>query len=479
MTLYKLLDNAPYTASLRDTEISAITCDSRLVEKGGLFFCIPGERADGHDYAGKAVQQGAAAIVTERDLELPNQIIVPDSRIAYSTAAANFYGNPAKKLKLIGITGTNGKTTITYLIKHILEHAGKPAGLIGTIHNEIGDMVIPAKYTTPDPMQLHAMLARMAEAGCEYVVMEVSSHALDQKRVHGLGFECAVFTNLTQDHLDYHKTMENYYNAKKLLFSMCKTAVVNIDDEYGERLKSEIPCKAFTYSCERADADFSAKNIKFSVNGSRFVILSEDGLSKVDFCMPGKFSVSNALAAAVACTSAGISCDTVLEGLGTCKGVAGRIEILQTDTPFTIIRDYAHSPDGLEKILETVREFAPKRVVTLFGCAGNRDRTKRPLMAEIAARFSDFCILTSDNPRDEIPQRIIDDAAPGLLKHDTPYIAITDRYDAIAWALDFCEPDDVLVLAGKGHEDYQVLDFGTIFFDEKVIVAELLAKRGR
>ncbi|MCL2033255.1 MAG: UDP-N-acetylmuramoyl-L-alanyl-D-glutamate--2,6-diaminopimelate ligase [Oscillospiraceae bacterium] len=477
MTLYELFQGVSDTAALQDAEISAVTCDSRLVEKGSLFFCVPGVRFDGHDYAEKALAKGAVAVVTQRDLGLSGQIVVSDSREAYSIAAANFYGNPAKKLKLIGITGTNGKTTITYLIKQILESAGKSAGLIGTIHNEIGDMVIPAKHTTPDPMQLHAMLARMAEAGCEYVVMEVSSHALDQKRVFGLQFECAVFTNLTQDHLDYHNDMESYYNAKKQLFSMCGTAVINIDDKYGKRLKSETSCKTLTFSCETANADFSANNIKFSVNGSRFVVLSESGLSKVDFCMPGKFSVSNALAAVVACTSAGIPYDTVLSGLSGCRGVAGRVEILKTDTDFTVIRDYAHSPDGLLNILETVREFAPKRVVTLFGCAGNRDRTKRPKMAEIAARLSDFCILTSDNPRDEPPQRIIDDAMPGLLEHHTPHTAIVDRYDAIAWALDFCEPDDVLVLAGKGHEDYQVLQHGTIFFDEKVVVAELLNKK--
>lgn len=477
MTLSRLLDGIEYTGTANATEISAITCDSRQVEENSLFFCIPGVRFDGHDHAPDAVKRGAAAIIAERDLGLPNQILVGDTRLAYGLICANFFGNPAKKLKLIGVTGTNGKTTITYLVKHILECAGKTVGLIGTIHNEIGDMTLPAKHTTPDPVQLHAMLARMLQAGCEYVVMEVSSHALDQQRVAGCRFECAAFTNLTQDHLDYHKDMESYYQAKKRLFDICETAVINLDDPHGRRLLAEIPCNALTYSCGSDEADFTARDIKFSAKGSSFSLLTQSKLSRVKFSMPGKFSVANALAAAVSCIACGVGFDTAIEALATCPGVEGRIEILPTNTPFTIIRDYAHTPDGLQKILETVREFAPSRVVTLFGCAGNRDRTKRPAMAETAAKLSDFCILTSDNPRDESPQRIIDDALEGFGAYETPYKAIVDRYEAISWAIDFCEPGDILILAGKGHEDYQVLDYGTIFFDEKVIVSELLAKK--
>lgn len=472
-----MLEGIEYTGYLQDSEISAITCDSRQVEEGNLFFCIEGVRFDGHNHATQAVSKGAAAIVVSRDLGLKNQILVEDTRLAYGLACANFFGNPARKLKLLGVTGTNGKTTITYLVKNILEAAGKKVGLIGTIHNEIGDMTLPAKYTTPDPVQLHAMFARMVEAGCEYAVMEVSSHALDQRRVAGCRFECAAFTNLTQDHLDYHSTMENYYEAKKLLFSICGTAIINIDDDYGKRLNDELDCKKLTYSLSRDNADYTAHDIKFSAQGSRFSLLAHSKLARVKFCMPGKFSVANALAAAVTCIAAGIDFDAVVAGLSAVKGVAGRVEILPTDTDYTVIRDYAHSPDGLRKILETVREFAVARVVTLFGCAGNRDRTKRAKMAEIAAELSDFCILTSDNPRDESPQRIIDDALPGLESYKTPYKTIVDRYEAIEWALDFCGPNDILVLAGKGHEDYQVLDFGTIFFDEKVIVEELLKKK--
>ncbi len=460
-----------------DVQISAVTCDSRQVESGSLFFCLKGVRADGHDHAASALEHGAAAVVAERDLGLKGQILVADTHMAYSLASGNFFGNPADKLKLIGVTGTNGKTTATHVIKQVLECSGKKAGLIGTIYNEIGDIVLPAKYTTPDPIQLHAMFARMLRAGCEYVVMEVSSHALDQRRVAGLRFSCAAFTNLTQDHLDYHGTMDEYYEAKKRLFSMCDAAVVNIDDPYGERLASELDGNVLTFSCSKDNADFTAREIKSSASGSRFVLLHGSTLSRCSFGMPGKFSVSNALCAAACCSTAGIDAAETAKLLTNCPGVPGRIEPLPADVDFTIIRDYAHSPDSLLKVLGTIREFAPKRVVALFGCAGNRDRSKRPLMAAAAAKHSDFCIITSDNPRDEPPQRIIDDALPGFAEYETPYKVIPDRYSAIEWALDFCEPDDILVLCGKGHEDYQVLHYGTIFFDEKIVVQELLEKK--
>lgn len=479
MTLLELLCAVDIKRTIQDQEVGTITTDSRQVEQGGVFFCIPGLKFDGHDHAAEALEKGAAAIVVQRDLGLARQVLVPDTREAYAIACGNYFGNPARKLKLMGVTGTNGKTTTTYLMKQILSCAGKSVGLIGTIHNEIADMVLPAKYTTPDPMQLHAMLARMVEAGCEYAVMEVSSHALDQHRVAGCRFVTAAFTNLTQDHLDYHHDMEQYYQSKRRLFDLCDNAVIDIDGEYGARLKGEVPCRALTYSLEDASADYTAQDVRFSAKGSRFVLLAGDRLLRVELSMPGRFSVANALAAAVSCIAAGVGIDEVVEGLKRCTGVPGRIEILPTNTPYTIVRDYAHSPDGLKNILETVREFAPARVVTLFGCAGNRDRTKRPLMAEIVSRLSDFCILTSDNPRDESPERIAEDALPGLKKHKTPYKVIHDRYEAICWALKNVRDDDVLVLAGKGHEDYQVLDYGTIHFDEKEIVLALLEQSAK
>ncbi|WRS27633.1 UDP-N-acetylmuramoyl-L-alanyl-D-glutamate--2,6-diaminopimelate ligase [Oscillospiraceae bacterium MB08-C2-2] len=477
MTLQQLAKDLTYTGTLTDAQVTGITADSRQVEPGSVFVCIAGGKFDGHDHAASALEKGAVLVVAQRDLGLSPQILVEDTREAYGLLCGAFFDYPAKKLKLIGVTGTNGKTTITYLVKQILEAAGKKVGLLGTIHNEIADMVIPSKHTTPDPLQLHAMFARMAEAGCEYAVMEVSSHALDQRRVAGCRFDCGIFTNLTQDHLDYHGSMESYYLAKKKLFELSDRAVINLDDPTGQKLISELSCPVTSFSCQRDDADYTARDIRFSAKGSQFSLLANSQLARVSFAMPGEFSVSNALAAAVGCISVGLTFEQAVAGLNQCKGVPGRIEILPTDTPFTIIRDYAHSPDGLEKIITAVRVFAPGRVVTLFGCAGNRDRTKRPIMGEIVSRLSDFCILTSDNPRDENPQRVVDDVLPGLLEHDTPHEVIVDRYSAIEWALDNCHEGDILILAGKGHEDYQVLDYGTIFFDEKVIVDELLAKK--
>lgn len=477
MTLYRLLDGIPHKTAVQDCEITEITCDSRQVEEGCVFFCMQGVRFDGHDHAATALEKGAVAVIVQRDLGLDRQILVEDTREAYGIFCANFFDNPARKLKLLGITGTNGKTTITYVVKHILEAAGKKVGLIGTIHNEIADMTLPAKHTTPDPYQLHTLFARMVEAGCEYVIMEVSSHALAQHRVAGCRFDVGGFTNLTQDHLDYHHDMESYYQAKKILFDLSETAVINIDDDYGRRLAGEVSCPVQTFSCESDSADYTARDIKFSAAGSRFALLTSGNLARIKIPMPGKFSVSNALCAAVICLSAGIEFQQVAEGLSTCTGVTGRLEVLPTNTPYTVIRDYAHSPDGLEKVLATVKEFAPARLVALFGCAGNRDPKKRPIMGEIASRLADFCILTSDNPRDENPERIIADCMPGLTSHDTPHYVCADRYKAIEWALEHSRPDDILVLCGKGHEDYQVLDFGTIYFDEKEIVLTLLEKK--
>ena len=478
MRLSVLLQGLDYVGQLQDCEISGVTADSRQIEKGNLFICIKGGKFDGHDHAVEALAAGAAAVVVQRDLGLENQVIVPDSRYAYGAICGNWYGNPAQKLTLIGVTGTNGKTTVTNMLKHILESAGKKVGLIGTIQNEIADITLPAKHTTPDPLALHSMLDRMVRAGCDCVVMECSSHALDQKRLAGLHYKVAIFTNLTQDHLDYHHDMENYYHAKKKLFSMCDTAVVNLDDAYGARLFEEIGCDKISFSAGNDAADYTAKNIESFPDCSKFMLVGGEKLARVKLPIPGDFSVSNALAAGVACLPLGLSLDEVANGLCTCRGVVGRIEVLPVGLPFTIIRDYAHSPDGLEKIITTMKKFAKGRVVTLFGCAGNRDRTKRKIMADIVASLSDFVILTSDNPRDEDEMQIIGDAMPGLDAHpDTPHEIIPDRYKAIEWALDNCRPDDILILAGKGHEDYQVLHGETICFDEKKIVAEILERK--
>ena len=459
-------------------EISTVTNDSRQVRAGAIFVCIQGGRFDGHDMALDALRDGAAAVVVQRDLGLPEQVLVENARSAYAILCANHFGNPSRRMKLVGVTGTNGKTTTTYLVQGILEAAGKKVGLMGTIHNEILGMEFPAKHTTPDPYQLHAMLNRMAQSGCEYVVMETSSHALDQHRLDGCRFEVGVFTNLTQDHLDYHKTMEEYYKAKRKLFDIAERAVVNLDDDHGRMLAEELGDRALTYSLERDDADLTAKDIVSTARGSKFILVGRGFIERMKIRMPGRFSVSNAMAAAGVCLSLGLSPEEAAAGLDRCPGVPGRAEVIDGGTDYTIIRDYAHSPDGLEKILTALRQYAQGRLVCLFGCAGDRDRTKRPIMAECVAQNADFVILTSDNPRTEDPLRIIGDAKPGLDKYPTPYKIIPDRFDAIEWALDNAMPGDILVLAGKGHEDYQVLHDETVCFDEKEVVLRLLKQRG-
>lgn len=463
----------------REIEIKGITCDSRQVKSGYAFVCINGTKTDGHNHAISALENGAEVVFVERDLGLQNQIIVEDTRYAYAIMCANWHDNPSKKLKLIGITGTNGKTTITYLIKAILEAAGKKVGLIGTIHNELQNMTIPASHTTPDPMQLHSIFERMVKSNCEYAVLEVSSHALDQQRMAGCHFACAVFTNLTQDHLDYHKTMEAYYQAKKKLFAMTDKAVINMDDDYGQRLLKEIDCEKITFSVKTDLADFTAKNIVSTREGATFAFVGNSIIERMKMNMPGEYSVSNAMAAITATLSLGLPLKEISKGLAACPGVVGRMEIIPTGRDFTVIRDYAHSPDGLEKVITAVKSFAPGRVVVLFGCAGNRDRSKRPKMVATVAKLADFFILTSDNPRDEDPNQIIEDAKKGLEGYRTPYKIEVDRYTAIEWALANARKDDIIILAGKGHEDYQVLSYGTIHFDEKEIVLDLLSKMQR
>ena len=483
MLFSELIKNLKYKGIFEDFEVSSVTGDSRQeIEKNCVFVCIKGFQLDGHIFAKDVLERGAGAVVVERDLGLKNQIIVENTREAYALMCCEFFGNPSRKLKLIGVTGTNGKTTITNVIRQILINNGKKVGLIGTIENIIDTLHIPAKHTTPDPLELNSLFHRMVQAGCEYAVMEVSSHALDQHRLDGCEFDIGVFTNLTQDHLDYHGNMENYFDAKSKLFSICKTAVINIDDVYGiklcDQLKAKNKCEIVTFSTGKDIADYTAKNTVLGADGVKFVFVGKDVIEKVKFCMPGEFSVSNAMASLCACIHSGLTPEDSAKGICECQGVKGRTEVLYYDEDYTIICDYAHTPDGLEKILTAVRSFAKGRVVTLFGCAGNRDATKRPKMASTVASNSDFVILTSDNPRSESASKIIDDAVVGFKNINTPFIAIEDRYTAIEWAIDNMRKDDVLVLAGKGHEDYQVLSFGTIGFDEHKIVKDLIRKNG-
>lgn len=473
MRLKQLMEGTGGSAGF-DCEITGIVNDSRKAGPGSAFVCIRGVQTDGHRFAAKAAEQGAAAIICEEDLGLPCQVIVPDTHLAYGRMAANFYGNPAGKLRLVGVTGTKGKTTITNLIKTILVHSGQKVGLIGTVQNEIGDEIIHAENTTPDAMELEELYARMVEAGCSYCVMEVSSHALDQHRIGDSHYETAVFTNLTHEHLDYHGDMEHYFAAKEKLFSICDSAVLNLDDPYGRRLAETVQVPFLTFSLEQ-EADLTARDIICHADSVDFVLCARGVESRLHFNMPGLFSVKNALAAAGACLQLGVCLDHIISALASVQGVRGRIEIIPTGRNFTVITDYAHSPDSLENVLSALKETVKGRLVALFGCGGDRDRTKRPLMAAAAARHADHLIITSDNPRTEDPQAIIDEILPGLTGFSVPYDVIVNRREAIHFAVKNAQPGDTIVLAGKGHEDYQIIGHEKFHFDEREVVAEALA----
>ena len=473
MKLSEILKGIDVLNKYSDAEVIDVTQDSRLVKEGSLYVCVKGNTFDGHSVAEEMLENGAAAVVVERDLGLDKQVIVSDTRSIFSSVCANFFGNPAKNLKLIGLTGTNGKTTTTFLIKQILELTGKMVGLIGTVQNMVGDEIYPAKYTTPDPYELQSLFKKMVDAGCEYCVMEVSSQALAQGRVNGLQFHIGAFTNLTQDHLDYHKTWENYFNSKRILFKNSDIAITNADDKYGLEIVKDLPCKTVTYAVNTNNADYCAKNVKFKSDGVEYEIVS-DFIGRVSCPIPGRFSVYNSLCAAAVALSLGIDYKSVLTAISKSNGVKGRIEVVPTNTDYTVIIDYAHSPDGLENIITSLREIAKNRVVTLFGCGGGRDRTKRPKMGKIAAELSDFCVVTSDNPRTENPSAIIEDILEGMKGVSTPYVVVENRKDAIRWAMENAQPDDIILLAGKGHETYQILPTGTIHFDEREAVAEIL-----
>lgn len=458
-------------------KISGIACDSRKVKPGNVFVCITGYETDGHKYAKSAVENGAVAVVAEHDLPTVDVpcVIVDNTRKAMSEMAATFYDYPYKKFKLIGITGTNGKTTTTYLIKSILEHLGKKVGLIGTNQNMIGDMIMETSRTTPDSLELMQLFDMIASHNVDYVVMEVSSHALAFDRVTACTFDVGAFTNITQDHLDFHKTMEEYLAAKSILFNICNTGVVNKDDARSEYLIENARCRnMITYGINQ-DCDLKASNIILNEDGVKFDINYGGMEEHVDLPIPGEFSVYNALTAIGCCMAENIPLDLAVDGLHSAKGVKGRIEIVRTPgTNYTVIIDYAHTPDGLLNVINAIRGFAKGRIVTLFGCGGDRDASKRPIMGKIAGELSDFCIVTSDNPRTEDPEKIIKQVVEGVKQTDCDYEVITNRFSAIEYALDHAKKNDIILLAGKGHETYQVLGKDTIKFDEREIVQKLL-----
>ena len=472
MRLYKLIEGLA-DINIPDREISSVTDNTKKVRKDCIFVCVKGGSFDGHDAAAEMLEKGAAVIVAERDLGLGNkQIITDNSRKFYGELCAAWFDHPEKKLKIIGVTGTNGKTTISNVIKNIFMKNGIKTGLIGTICNEIGDETVHTDNTTPMAFDYMCLLDKMVKAGCKYAVMEVSSFGLVQHRIGPTHFDMGIFTNLTQDHLDYHKTMENYYQAKKMMFDECDYALINTDDEYGRRIFSEISCKK-ERSGISSEADYYADAIKIKSDGTSFWYCYNGKSQLVNMKMTGMFNVSNVTAAISVCLKAGLPIEDILKAVSEYNGVKGRCEIIPTGRDFTVICDYAHTPDAVENILKSVREYTEGRLICLFGCGGNRDAKKRPLMAKAAAKFADRLIITSDNPRDEIPEAIIDDILAGLKDSEIPFDVVVDRTKAIHHSLKIAEKGDIIVLAGKGHEDYQVLPGNEhIHFDEREIVSE-------
>jgi len=464
--------------ALLGREIRDIRTDSHRDPAGCLYVCIPGHTFDGHSFAKAAEARGAAAILCERDTGCKEQILVPDTRRAYALICGNFRGNPGREMTLAAVTGTNGKTSVATLLKRLLEGAGVRAGLLSTIQTEYrradGSLTVAElPRTTPDPWDLHRLLADMRREGIDAVAMEASSQAIDQKRLWGLRFSAAVFTNLTQDHLDYHTGMEDYYQAKRLLFSQADFAVVNIDDPYGERLCGEIGVPFWSCSAERPEADFFADGIRCGPDGVRFILRHGGETREIFFGIPGRYSVMNALCAAAASMRLGLSLSAAAKGLSASGPIRGRSELIETGRGFRVLCDYAHTPDGLYNLLKSTREYTVGRIVVLFGCGGDRDKTKRAKMGEIAAKFADFLIITSDNPRTEPPGAIIGDILRGV-PGDTPHIVLPERRDAIRYALTTARPGDTVILAGKGHERYQVLGDKNVYFDERRLVEGIL-----
>jgi UDP-N-acetylmuramoyl-L-alanyl-D-glutamate--2,6-diaminopimelate ligase len=487
MTVQEVLQGVPLqkdlAADLGKAFVTGLDYDSRRVQPGFLFFAFPGAKADGREFAQQAIEKGALATVSQ--LPAPagfsgHWIEVEHGRRALALAARNFYRNPAERLKLTGVTGTNGKTTTTFLIDAVLRSAGMTTALLGTIEYRLASQVRPAVNTTPESLDLYRLFDELEQAGGSHATMEVSSHALSLGRVYGITFHTAVFTNLTRDHLDFHHTMEDYFAAKRLLFAPQGTAppqwaVINSDDEYGRR----IPAAPHTLRYGFDDgADLRALSLEMDFEGLRFTV--QHGRERVPLSSPlvGKFNAYNILAACGTALSYGLDWNTITRAIAHSPPVPGRFEGVQQGQPFLIIVDYAHTDDALRNVISAARELHPKRVITLFGCGGDRDRSKRPLMAQAAAELSDFVVLTSDNPRSEDPIAIIDDAIAGLRRFDTPHAVEPERASAIRLAIREAGPEDIVILAGKGHETYQVLKDRVIYFDDREVARDVLRELG-
>ena len=459
-----------------DTVIEAVCYDSRKVTPGSLFVAVTGFAADGNRFIPMALSKGAVAVVTAKkpEADIP-YILVESDRLALAQLGANWYGHPAREMTMVGITGTNGKTSVTLLLKHVLEQVkGAKVGLIGTMENLVGDEVIPTDRTTPESFELQGLFRRMADAGCGYCVMEVSSHAITLDRVGGVHYDVAAFTNLSEDHLDFHKTMDAYCAAKAELFSRCGAAVINGDDAYAPRMLAKAPVNTLTYSQKDRNGLY-AEHVEMMADGVRFTAVLGENRVDVRLGIPGKFTVYNAMTVLGAALQLGIRLEESAAALATARGVKGRVEVVPTPGKnYTVLIDYAHTPDGLENVLSSVRGFCKGRLIGVFGCGGDRDPIKRPIMGQIGVRLSDVAIITSDNPRSEDPMAIIGDILKGIPETAGNYEVVENRVKAIHHAMDIAEKDDIIVLAGKGHETYQEICGVKHHLDEREVVAQYL-----
>ena len=481
MKLQELLNNIPVleTNVSMELEISAVHYDSRKVTEGSLFVAITGFASDGNRFIPMALSNGAAVVFTAKkpETDVP-YVLVENDRLALALIGTNLYGQPAKAMKLIGVTGTNGKTSTTLLLKQVLEKClGAKVGLIGTMSNLIGEEELPTERTTPESLELQELFAKMRDADCTHVVMEVSSHALTLHRVGGVHFDVAAFTNLTEDHLDFHKTMDEYCDAKTELFARCGSAVINVDDNYAPRMLAKADCLVLRTSAY--EADLYAKDAVLHAEGVAFTAVCEGEEVAVQLPIPGKFTVYNALSVLGIARQLGISLTDAAEALKTVQGVKGRMEVVPTPgKPYSVLIDYSHTPDALENVISSVQDFCQGRVITVFGCGGDRDPIKRPIMGAIGVKLSDICIITSDNPRTEVPEKIVEDIVAGVKEEYGMYKVVCDRRAAIRYAMDIAEKDDIIILAGKGHETYQEINGVKYHLDEREEVAAHLLELG-
>ena len=475
MKLKELLKDIPVLESNADPEleIESVHYDSRKVTANSLFVAVSGFASDGNRFIPMAMEKGAVAVVTAKkpESDVP-YVLVESDRLALALLGCNFYGRPAGSMTMIGVTGTNGKTSTTLLLKQLLEKVlGAKVGLIGTMANMVGDEVIPTERTTPESFDLQALFGRMRDAGCTHVVMEVSSHAVTLERIGGTHFDIAAFTNLTEDHLDFHKTMDAYCDAKAELFRRCDKAVINADDSYSGRILAAAGCPVVTTSVA-GQGDLMAKDLELLAEGIHFTAVCGEESVPVQLPIPGKFTVYNALTVLGIAKQLGISLQDAAEALKSAEGVKGRVEVVPTPgMPYSVLIDYAHTPDGLDNVLSSVKDFCKGRLISVFGCGGDRDPIKRPIMGEIGVKLSDIAIITSDNPRTENPMAIIEDILKGVKKEYGEYIVMEDRRAAIRYAMDIAKKDDIIVLAGKGHETYQDIGGHKYHLDEREEVA--------